>query len=516
LTESITQKIVRNTIFNTIGRFWSLCISILFTPYLVKHLGTDSFGIWALISVLTGYFGLLDFGVGTSFVKYIAEYHAKKDFKQINLIISTGFIFYFLLGMAMVAIMIFIMNPLLRFLHIPPELHHEASFAFIIGIALFALSNAVSPFKALQTGLQRMDITNIVAIISSIPYIAGTIYALEKGYGLRGLIINYAIIVVAICIANIAIGYYLISELKFRFAFFQKTIMKKLFDFGYKVQIAVISEVITTQTDKLLITIMLTIAMVTYYQLGNVIVQAILSITTLLVSALTPAFAEMEARGERKLLTLAYLRMTKYLAFVSIPLFIFIMFFASEIMQIWMGTGYERSALIVQILCIGWLINKIAHVGASVSMAIEKPQLMANGSIIIIVLNIILSIVLIKLFGFSGVAWGTSIAVTIGTIYFLIVLNKHLGIPLKTLLNTTVPSLIISLMTSLTIFSISSAINYYYFTSNRIILFAILALKGLLYGILYLIITYYARLFDQVDIDLFKQRIPYFQKLIKK
>lgn len=489
---------------------------VLLVPFMVSYLGTARFGIWALISVLTGYFGLFDFGVGTSFVKYISEYYAKKEYDKINAIVNTGFIFYLFLGMVILGILMLVMNPLLSFLNIPSELHEEASFVFIVGILLFGISNAVSSFEALQAGLQRMDITNIITIIISIPNIAGTIILLKKGYGLRGLIINSAIFTVLTAIINIIVAYKLFPELKCSIAFFYKNMMKKLFNFGYKVEIAVISVVVTTQTDKLLITIILSVALVTYYQLGNAIVQAILSITALLVSALMPAFSEMEARGERQLLLIGYLRMTKYLAFVSIPLFIFVMIFAPEIMNIWMGPGYQKSVFIIQILSIGWLFNKLAHVGATVSMAIGKPQLMAKSSIIIIVLDICLSVFLIKLFGFYGVAWGTSIAVVVGTIYFQIMLHKHLDLALMKLINETVPSLIISIIATAIIFAASITINSVFFPANRLTTFVILLSKALIFGIIYIIAAYYARIFDSVDVDLFAKRIPYFQMLVKE
>ncbi len=68
-----------------------------------------------MVAVLTGYFGLLDFGIGTSFVKYIAEYYTKKDYKSINQIVNTGCIFYSIFAILIFTLTFFIIKPPARF-----------------------------------------------------------------------------------------------------------------------------------------------------------------------------------------------------------------------------------------------------------------------------------------------------------------------------------------------------------------------------------------------------------------
>lgn len=67
----LSQKTIRNTLFNLIGRFWAMFVALLLTPYIVSKLGTQRFGLWSLVSVITSYFGLLDLGIGVSFMKKV-------------------------------------------------------------------------------------------------------------------------------------------------------------------------------------------------------------------------------------------------------------------------------------------------------------------------------------------------------------------------------------------------------------------------------------------------------------
>jgi len=184
--QTISQKIIKNTKFNILGSFWGILVALTLTPYIIGHIGIERFGVWAIVGVLTGYFRLLDFGIGTSFVKYISEFYTKRDYEKINQLVNTGFIFYLVFAVLIISLAFFIINPLLILFNIPQELYSEARFVFLFGIIIFAISNAVSPFGAIQGGLQRMDIINKISIAISIPMIIGTIFFFKTGMDYRG------------------------------------------------------------------------------------------------------------------------------------------------------------------------------------------------------------------------------------------------------------------------------------------------------------------------------------------
>jgi len=49
LGQSISQKIIRNTLFNALARFWGLLVGLALTPYILSVIGKETFAIWALI-----------------------------------------------------------------------------------------------------------------------------------------------------------------------------------------------------------------------------------------------------------------------------------------------------------------------------------------------------------------------------------------------------------------------------------------------------------------------------------
>src|ERR1044071_1762792 len=61
--ERIINHLLRSTISNYVGRFIALGMWLLLTPFVLRHLETTLYGLWALIGSVTSYGYLLDFGI---------------------------------------------------------------------------------------------------------------------------------------------------------------------------------------------------------------------------------------------------------------------------------------------------------------------------------------------------------------------------------------------------------------------------------------------------------------------
>jgi len=99
-----SKKLVTNTFFNVLGRSWSFLITLLLTPYILKHLDKGEFGVWVLLSVFTSSFNLLDLGLGSSFVKYISAYYTYEEYDRMNEVLFSGLVFYGIFGVLLTAI----------------------------------------------------------------------------------------------------------------------------------------------------------------------------------------------------------------------------------------------------------------------------------------------------------------------------------------------------------------------------------------------------------------------------
>ena len=104
LQGEFSKKLVTNTLFNLLGRCWSFLLALLLTPYILTHMDVREFGTWVVLSIFISSFNLFDLGLGSSFVKFIAEYYTHDDFDRINRAFFSGLVFYACFGIVLVAV----------------------------------------------------------------------------------------------------------------------------------------------------------------------------------------------------------------------------------------------------------------------------------------------------------------------------------------------------------------------------------------------------------------------------
>jgi len=424
-TTNLQNKIVRNTIFNSVGYFFTLILSILLTPFIIHRLGMDRFSIWVLVSVLVSYFALLDFGIGTASVKYTAEYYAHKDYDKINQLIISAILFYALMGILLIPV-IFFKDFILSFFKIKDSMLNEASFVFLTAVFTFIVSFIFGVFGNVLVGLQKIDVSKKIHIVFATINAAGTIVVLSLGLGLKGLVVNIAIVKVLTLITQFITLYNILPQLKLNLSCFNIKMIKKFFKYGIKLQITGLSGIMSFQMDKFLIGHFLNMSLVGFYELGSKIAGFIRQIPMLILPAILPAAAELDALKNKADLNKLYFRSSKYLAFLALPLAFFLTTLAPLIMFIWMGgTGYNKSILALRILGWGYFFNIITGVITSVARGIGVPQYEMKTSVFIAISNLLLSIILIVKIGFIGALIGTSFSLLAGNIYYIVTFHTR-------------------------------------------------------------------------------------------
>ena len=332
------RVIVRNTLFAAGGQFVSAGVSFLATPYIVYKLKTEGYGVWALMSVVTGYAGLLDLGVKAAFTKYVAEYKAKADEKALQGVVGTGLVFYTALGILVFALVYVLRDPLLRLLNVPVTLYEQASFALLCSVAAFCVSNVFSAFWGVIEGLQRMDVSRSVGIGTSVGTTGAMVVVLALGGALKemaevalvsAILGGFLVAVCAFRVSPVRIG---LTSLKI-----DKEMFKRLAGFGLKLQGANLSSVGNLHLDKLLLAHFWNVRLVTFYELGLRATMMLRSLPLLLVTAIVPAASDLQARGEKDRLALLYERGMKYLAAATYPFILLPLVLSSYLVGAWMG-----------------------------------------------------------------------------------------------------------------------------------------------------------------------------------
>ncbi|GEM_PF-4528050 len=91
--------LLKNTATNYLTMIVRSLQGILVTRWMIAYLGTDNYGLWALLWAFFAYALLLDFGFGLTAMKYTSSGLYRQDIRKYNSIISAVFSFHALGGL---------------------------------------------------------------------------------------------------------------------------------------------------------------------------------------------------------------------------------------------------------------------------------------------------------------------------------------------------------------------------------------------------------------------------------
>jgi O-antigen/teichoic acid export membrane protein len=422
LQGEFSKKLVTNTFFNLLGRCWSFVIALLLTPYILAHLQVHEFGTWVILSIFlssSASFNLLDFGLGSAFVKHIAEFHTHGDFARINRVLFSGLLFYSILGTLVVSLGLLVRNRLFDLFHLP-----GASTAYLLVLLAWAVSNVSVMLLSVFRGIQRMDTSNSLEIKISIANAIGTVLFLASGWGMLGLAMNALVNTIFAMFLTWWTLHRKIPQLSIGWHFDGK-LLWSMFAYGMKMQISQAGGFLCFRLDKLIVSRFLGIVPVGFYEVGSRLASFMRALPLVMISALIPATSELGARNERGLILQTYLLASKYVAMLTVALVAFLVLEARSVITLWLGRGFETSVILVQILAIGYGANVLGGAASQTGAGVGRPEFDMRSTVLMAVLNPVLSIMLVQWFGAPGAAAGTSLAFLISSVYLLLIFQRN-------------------------------------------------------------------------------------------
>ncbi len=430
----VSNRIIKNTIWIYLGFTFNLLFGFIITPFFIHTLGPDAYGIYSIVAIIIGYASLLDLGIGASIVKLISEYNTKRSYEEINHVVSTAFILYFILGsIGFIILYIFTNYFISSIFNIPENLISQAKMAFIITQITFFYNFVFGLFSNIITGLQRYDISSKIQIIMRIFSSIVSILVLIMGYGLVEFVGAIALSGVIGITINIIIAKRLMPKLSIKYKYFNLNYISSILRFSLVIFIGCISGRIIFDIDKILIGALLPIEDVTIYAIGAMLAVLVFQIPSQISPMLLPASSELYAKDDIFAVRELILRGTKFAVTISTPIAIILFVSAQSIVELWVGPGFEMSAYISKILIVGFYVNTFTHALTPVLIGTGKIKISLYYYIASIILNISSSLILTMKLGVIGAPLGTSITMVFIWTIFTIHVSKIYGINIKEL-----------------------------------------------------------------------------------
>lgn len=394
-----------------------LIISLLLTPFLVRSLGDEGYGIVALVSGLVGYSGVLYFGLGAAIVKFVAEHHAKDDQQSLNETVSTIFGVYLAFGVLCALLALAIAGPMPSLFNVPAHQANEArAMVMMMGLALLVQFPG-SVYGGVVMGLQRFDVMNRYNFALLIARTIATVVAVS----IRPTVLVVGVITMVSFIAEQALAYVfarqLLPELHVSLSLFRRERLTVLFTFSAQSFLFTLSEKLINYTDEFVISHALGPASVTYYVIPLRLVDYARDGIDRATLVLLPGVSEAAARKQIEVLQTLWRAGSKVAMCFVMPVALVFFVWGHHVLSLWLTPGHAdrgRESLF-------WL--SAAFIAQVAGRALARPIFEGLGELTIparltIVegaLNLVMSVVLVRTWGIAGVAFATFVPAVINS-----------------------------------------------------------------------------------------------------
>jgi len=436
------KRLVKNAMFSALSWFLPIILTVFGTPLIVKGLGYEKYGLYALILGFISY--SFTFGIGRAVTKYVSEYNTSSQKQKVSEVISTTFWFSILLcligGILLIGSSEYIVSDVLQ---INAVFHDSAIYGLYIASASICLMLVGQVFQGVLQAIHRFDQVSFLITLNGFIQTAGNIVLVLLGFGFNSLLV-WGLFTGGL---NTFLFYYFarknLPDFRIKFVF-NKEIVKLIFNFSIGIIGYQIFSNLLLIFERSWITRKLGAENLTYYVVPMTLALYLHAFISSLIIVVFPVISELQFERE-KLLKL-YQRATKVIFMIIAFCAVTMICSGKLFLSLWLGQEFaQKSALILSLQTISFSVFGLLVVVWQLSEGFGQPRFNTLIAFIWLLISVPLMVILINDYEIVGVALSRTIANLLTIPFILIGENHFLGkihwdFWLKTILTLTAAS----------------------------------------------------------------------------
>lgn len=393
-----------------------LVVAVFAVPLLIAGMGTERFGLLAIIWMGIGYFSLFDMGLGRALTKLVAERLGWQESDDLRQLVWTALWIILSLGVVAATVVNLAAGWLVtQVLNVPEELLAEAELAIrvlAVGIPLVVLTSALvgileahQQFPKIARVRIPLGMLTFLGPLVALQFTPNLVAATTILLGGRVLAFGLFFSMVRATVPGLGLPMLPIQRL-----------VRPLLSFGGWLTVTNIVGPIMVYFDRFLIGALLTMSAVTYYVTPYEVLSRLFILPQAVMGVLFPALATAYV-ADRDRLVAIFGRATHILLLIMLSPVTFAVLFASEGLGAWLGEEFRvASTLVVQWLAVGVLINTLARVPFVALQSAGRPDLVAKVHLAELIPYIFVLMFLINQYGITGAAMAWTLRIIIDTV----------------------------------------------------------------------------------------------------
>jgi len=456
------KRLVYNTFFNVATLVSHAVIAFLLIRFFLGRLGQDRYGVWLLIGgSIFKYAPLLSLGLSSSINRYIPVYLARNDDEGARRVISTSLFFFVALAVVLIIISLVVYRNVGSWFAIEPELVRTAGRLVLVVGFCFAFAMPLQPSTAILSGLQRYDITNLLALAVLFLRTVLVVTLLLHGYGLLAMGLVFGLSEIILRALHGIFVRKLLPRASLSLGRIDLRLLREMLAYGINTFLYAMGAMIIYNASILVIGIFMSTAHVSQFTVAAAGVFLLSQLLQAFTAAIKPAVSDLDARNDHLRVKEITFLTQKYSLLLLFPSGCFLVMMGREFLQTWVGNQFKdpaaisEMAVVLTILTVGHCLMLAQHSNFLVLVGRGQHKIFGVLTALMALLCVSASVVSVKVFdwGLLGIAWSNFLPmVLISGVILPIYFNRKMRISwLENLRDVWRPALLGSLPSAICI-----------------------------------------------------------------
>lgn len=373
----MTTRVVKGSLWTLLGQVAPLAVSLAATPFTIRLLGAEGYGVLILVGLIPAYLAFADFGMSLASTRFASEAFGRGDRKEEAAVIRTAVAVALSVSVP-VALGLFIFAPqIISLFAVPESLFAEAAAALRITAVTFVVNILCSILNTPQLARLRMDLNTLINAGTRIAGLIATPVAIYLGFGIVGA----AAVLLAAMLLNLA-GHIFFSGRLLPELFglgISREKLRPLLIFGGGLVISSIAAIALTNAEKGILAAVVSASALAHYTVAFTAATMMTLFAGAMIQSLIPAFSQLQGEEARERLNSLFERGVRLSMIWAIPAMVFLGVTAKPFFTIWAGEEFGReSTLPLYLLLGGLLFNIIAYLPHAAILAAGRSDALAK------------------------------------------------------------------------------------------------------------------------------------------
>ena len=427
------MQLLKNVTTGWMAFIIQVLVVLFITPFVINTLGKGLYGVWALVVSVMTFLNILDLGITSAMRRYYSRAIGQNDPEQQLKVFNTSLVMFLLISALCLTLTLALTKWGSSFFEIQSNYNHLfGSLLMIFGLAM-SMTFLCKSWGGILGAHERYEIIYGLQIVWSILNGLTTYMVLKAGFGISGMAWGYLGCAIGRNLSEVLSTYALYpSKIKISLRYAERSLLSALIGYSWVTAFIIICDYLRGHMNTLMVAWFSKTEDITYYAIAMQFTGYFVHIVRVANITFVPRLSRLEGEADWACLRNELMRGIRMNSAITFFVAVSLWFYAAHFLNLWLDPSFYVSYRLLQIILPAAAVGLGLGLITSLLYATSKHSIYAKISAFEVTVDICSSVVLLKLIGVYGAAWGTLIAIITVRFWFMLAAGIRVsGIPMR-------------------------------------------------------------------------------------